>query len=193
MLPGQEVMISKHDLDLVGADYYALGHIHLNQELRNNMWYAGSIYHHDFGETEEKYFNVVDIEQGQVSVRRERIITRPLSLHIITIGTDGVIIRDESKANDWHGADLRVRVHLSQEQVGLTSDEEIIKHFPGAATYHIQRIVTPEERVRSENISLAKTLRSRLIEWACTIDKILPAAVLTKADEMEAVIHSIEP
>jgi len=191
-LIGQDIMISKHDLNLVGADYYALGHIHLNQEIEPHMWYSGSIYHHDFGETEAKYLNVVEIEKGRVEVAREEIPSRPLALHEVIFDSGKNTILDENTEVDWIDSDLRIRIHLGQEQSSLLSDEEITRKYPGAATYKIERIIIPEERIRSDGISHARTLRERLIEWGRAIEKSIPDEVLEMSGEMETCLHSIE-
>jgi hypothetical protein len=101
-------------------------------------------------------------------------------------------ILDENTEMDWIDADLRIRIHLGQEQARLLSDEEIIRKYPGAATYKIERIITPEERIRSDGISHARTLRERLIEWGKAIEKCIPDEVLEMSDEMEACLHNIE-
>jgi DNA repair exonuclease SbcCD nuclease subunit len=61
-LLGQDIIFSKHDLLLAQADYYALGHIHKAQEICPDMWYAGSIYHINFGEPEKKCFLNIEMD-----------------------------------------------------------------------------------------------------------------------------------
>jgi len=58
------------DLSDIGADYYALGHIHKPQQVGNlPAYYAGSIYQKDFGETHKAGFNIVTIDCSPSSQR----------------------------------------------------------------------------------------------------------------------------
>jgi DNA repair exonuclease SbcCD nuclease subunit len=60
---GTGISITIDDLTDIGADYYALGHIHKPQKVGNiNAYYAGSIYPKNFGETHQASFKIVDVE-----------------------------------------------------------------------------------------------------------------------------------
>jgi hypothetical protein len=61
--------------------------------------------------------------------------------------------------------------------------------YRGAYSCKIERLVIPEERVRTETIATARTLREKVIEWGRTIDKELSAEVLALADELEQALH----
>ena len=58
---GTGISVTIDDLADIGADYYALGHIHKPQKVGNiNAYYAGSIYPKNFGETHQAGFKIVD-------------------------------------------------------------------------------------------------------------------------------------
>jgi DNA repair exonuclease SbcCD nuclease subunit len=185
ILPGQEITIGKDDLAMIGADYYALGHVHMAQQVSSRMWYAGSTYHVNFGETEAKSFNVVEFIEDKIDVTLVVIPSRRMSLHEARLDAATGAIVDENQSEDWSDADLRVRIYLSQEQASLLSDEDVRRRYPDAHSYKIERLVTPEERVRAEQIIVAKTLREKITEWARTIEKDLSPDVLALADETE--------
>ncbi len=189
-LIGQDVEVSKNDLALACADYYALGHIHVNQEIAPGMWYAGSTYHNNFGETERKYFNIVDFAHKRLAVERIEIPSRPLSLHEVRLDSATDTLVDEKGVEDWSGAELRVRVHLKKEQERSVDDGRIRRKFPGAWSYSIERIIAPEERLRSEGIADARSLKEKLREWAFTVERDVPNEVLEIADEAEAAVRS---
>jgi len=68
---GTGIAITIDELADIGADYYALGHIHKPQKVGNiNAYYAGSIYPKNFGETHQASFKLVDIEP---SIENERL------------------------------------------------------------------------------------------------------------------------
>jgi exonuclease SbcD len=187
LLPGQEIAIGKKDLTTIGADYYALGHIHMAQEIEERIWYAGSTHHCNFGETETKSFNVVDLSDGQLTVSVIEIPSRRMALHEARFDRTRNVIVDEHETEDWSEAELRVRVHLTEEETSLVSDDEIRRHYPGAHSYKIERLVIPEERVRAETITRARTLREKVVEWAKLIEKQLSPSVLVLADEVEQI------
>jgi DNA repair exonuclease SbcCD nuclease subunit len=58
-LTSQDIMVAPKSLELACHDYYALGHIHLKQQIRPHMRYSGSLYNKNWGETDKKGFDVV--------------------------------------------------------------------------------------------------------------------------------------
>ena len=70
---GTGIAITIDDLADIGADYYALGHIHKPQKVGNiNAYYAGSIYPKNFGETHQASFKVVDVES---TIENQRLVS----------------------------------------------------------------------------------------------------------------------
>ena len=189
ILPGQEIAIATSVLALTGADYYGLGHIHRSQEITPRMWYAGSTYHVNFGETETKSFNVIEFGKERIEVKVIDIPPRRMALHEARLDATAGAITDENQTQDWFDADLRVRIYLLQEQASVITDDDIRKRYPGAYSYKIERLVIPEERVRTEMITTVRTLREKIVEWARTIEKQLSPAVLLLADEVEQTLH----
>ena len=194
-LLGRDIMISKHDLELARADYYALGHIHKAQSFGPQINYSGSIYHCNFGEAEKKGFDLVELtERDHLApvVTQIEIPSRPLSLHeceyVDNPATPWISVADvdgSCTTVDWTDADLRIRVRLTKEQSYLVTDENVKAAYPGAFSYQIERIVTPEERIRSSEIVKAKTLPEKILEWGKSIDKEISAEVLGLADVVE--------
>lgn len=62
--------ISKELLQSLHADYYALGHIHMPQEIFPNAWYPGSACPKNFGEPHDGHYNLVTIENGKTEVEQ---------------------------------------------------------------------------------------------------------------------------
>ena len=61
MRPG-EIQVGKDDLAMIGADYYALGHNHMAQEIQGiPAYYGGSSFPVNWGELDQKSFNYVEI------------------------------------------------------------------------------------------------------------------------------------
>ena len=63
ILAGNDIEITRGQLELSNANIFCLGHIHLRQEVFPTCFYSGSIYRKDFGELEEKGFYIHKIEK----------------------------------------------------------------------------------------------------------------------------------
>jgi len=99
---------------------------------------------------------------------------------------------DPCPTRDWINAELRVRIHLTKEQSTSITDADVYNKYQGAWSYHIERILIPEERLRSEEIGSAVTLQEKMKEWAFTINKDLPSEVFAIANEVEQIVHCQE-
>ena len=65
VMPPGGIQIGCEDLAMIGADYYALGHIHLNQRIGDfAAYYCGSAFPVDWGETDQKCFYIVTFGDG---------------------------------------------------------------------------------------------------------------------------------
>jgi DNA repair protein SbcD/Mre11 len=186
VLLGQDIMVSKHDLALAECDYYALGHIHKAQAVAPMMWYAGSTYHCNFGETEKKQIHLITFPDD--TIEHFNIPSRPLSLHEMGYDPHTQTFRDmdpQERWGDWVGADLRVRVHLTREQNGTLMDKTIMDYYHDAATVKVERIVMPDERVRSTEIITCNTLPDKVNEWGKTTNQKIPRPVIELARDIE--------
>jgi hypothetical protein len=57
------IALGREDLALVGADYYAMGHVHLAQQIPGlPAYYAGSAFPVDWAEVDVKGCNLVELE-----------------------------------------------------------------------------------------------------------------------------------
>ncbi len=169
----KDIIIRKDDLELSGADYIAGGHIHLNQMFSPKGGYAGSTYHVNWGETEKKFVNCVEIEPGKLPKIRaiELTSTRPMVKHECQLVGGKIVPEQQVIGDDWQGADLRVRVTMDEEQ-RKTYDENIVKQFyAGAFSYQIEPETIYVERSRSENIGRATNLVDQFKEWATAVNK----------------------
>lgn len=62
VLAGQEIELTRGQLDELRVDYGALGHLHLRQETAARYWYVGSPWRNDHAETEDfKGWHLVDV------------------------------------------------------------------------------------------------------------------------------------
>lgn len=201
---GSGIAASRDDLAAVGADYYALGHIHEPQEIPGLAGgYAGSMYPGSWGETHQAGFNVVEIDvapdyqdlfedvSGRAAVRTSRVnfpharlahIKMPWKLDPST-GTRGP---EES-------AIAGRRVWL--EWIASSTEESEIEPevWVDWLTSHgalegskVTISIIPTETVRAAEIAEKKTLIEKIGVWAEASGVPVSESVLDKAREVEA-------
>lgn len=98
-LVGGEIELTTGTIDLLRADYAALGHIHMTQEMTTRAWYAGATWFNDHGETKRvPGWAVVDLHE-RPEVLAEHAPTEP----------DQILLREYAPGE---GADTACRVYL---------------------------------------------------------------------------------
>lgn len=193
-LLGQDIIVSPTTLRKARAHYYALGHIHLAQNIAEDIRYSGSIYNKSWGETEQKIFNVVsfteiDPKTYDLHIEPVRITNaRPM------ITVEGTYDFEKSK---WvfngsfekiEDAEYRFRYRVNEEEIkALTIDkvDELKRIFN--SDVRIEREIVPMEREsRSEKIMTCKSLYDEVLEYAEVVEVKVNAGIKPKVLEIEA-------
>ena len=185
-LLGQDIMISSATLRAVGADYYALNHIHMAQQVADGMFYSGSMYHKDIGEQERKTWNNVAFDDVLgTTVLLEEIDSHPMLRKILSY--DDIIAGPAGQGEaDWIDADVYIDINLTKEQSAYVKDEQIKALFPGARSFNkVNRLIQPEERLRASEITKANTLSEKVREYARVKEMQIPDEVYAMADTVE--------
>jgi len=180
----QDIIITVNDLELASAEYNALGHIHKAQQIGTHSFYSGSTFNFNWGETEPKFFNVVEMQKGSAEVRKIQIPSRPMAKHEAKY-MDGGILNDLLTERDWIDAEIRVRVTVRAEQRKFITDEDVKRCYPGAYSYQVEWIVVPDERIRSESMTKIQTLPEKVGEWGRVNNITIDPEVLEHAAEVE--------
>ena len=173
-LVGCDFELGLEDLSLVGADFYALGHIHLAQEWRIGdapVVYGGSPHRCNFGETEDKSYTVIEFD-GPRLVSWERVST-PCTPMLMTEAT-WVPGRSEF---DWHPSQLgngvfsepfearfRYRVeqaHREAARIDATLYTSLLRSY-GAVSVKVEEQVIQTTRARAPEVGIARTTRDKL-------------------------------
>lgn len=190
VLMGGEIILSPADIALAKADYVAMGHIHKAQKIEPNIYYAGSPYHLNFGELEEKGFNIVTFDdKGNLSdvefVRTPSRARQSIAAHF----NPDIQCWDLSE-KPHPGADVRIRLYAPIHEFSdeMASQVEAAALEAGVHSIKIEKIPTPENRVRAAELSSAKSLREKLLEYGKIKAIDIPESALLKADQMEEVV-----
>jgi hypothetical protein len=121
-----------------------------------------------------------------IKITQIEIPSRPLAMHDISY--DAGVMTDKNEDEDWHGAEVRVRIHHTEldEHSRAILDEQIRAKYAGAASIIIEHITAPMERVRSAEIAAATSLRDKMQEWGNTNTITISPEALTYADRTES-------
>ena len=182
-LISQDLILDIDDLRQSAVDYIALGHIHKRQEFGSSASYAGSMYHLNFGEPEEKSFDVIEFDE--LNGKTVTAIPLPARRMVLRKGRweSGEFVLEDGE--DFTGAETRVRVMCKREE-SESVDLELVKGlFHLAFSVRIEKIIEPDERTRHVDIQAQKTLRDKVGSWSKSIRGTVPTEeVLGKADEI---------
>lgn len=195
-LVSQDIMVAPSTLERALHDYYALGHIHLLQEITPNMFYSGSIYNKNWGETEQKSFMVIEYDKSDPF--HTKIDIRPISLEsarpMIKLDAefvDGNLMTEagELLLYDVKDEEYRIRIKVNENDRGSITDyvlESIRDHFGGDVKIEFN-IVPVERESRSEKIMTCKTLIDEVKEYAAVIEQPINGTIEKKVAEIQEV------
>ena len=196
-LIGRDIEIYTDQLGMANAHLICLGHIHKQQRINDDIFYSGSIFHKDFGETDSKGFFIHEITKVELdeffvsSTFIEVPATRKITIHADFTLDD---FHDEVGINaflesycpiDLSGDHVRVELKIWNDEV---IDKEAIEDLylsegAGAVVVNITR--TPRETVRAAMVLELASIRDKMAEMAALRNEAVDNGVLEKADLLE--------
>jgi DNA repair exonuclease SbcCD nuclease subunit len=199
-LVSQDIMVAPATLQKSSHDYYALGHIHLRQEVAPNMVFSGSIYNKSWGETEQKSFEVIEFTGGNLSLdgtmERKQILlssAKPMikldaefkngNFYYPNFEHDHDGIPEPTNPN----AEYRLRIKVNENDRKLITDAKIqqLKDKFGDDV-KLELNVTPNEREsRSEQIMNCRTLIDEVREYANVIEQPINGTIESKVAQLQ--------
>jgi hypothetical protein len=190
-LLGQDIIIAPVSLRKSNCHYYALNHIHMFQEIEDNIWYAGSVASLNWGELEKKYFvEIITDKEKVVSKRKiELIAARPM-VEVKAKFTEGKLIYDR---NIPANAEVRFKFDVAENETNLISDEllEEVKTVCGNDVIIDKNIVPVQRESRSEAIMQATTLADEFIEYTKVIGEVVTEIKIIDGQEKEVLKSSL--
>ena len=183
---GTGIAISIDDLASIGADYYALGHIHKPQQVGTlPAYYAGSIYPKDFGETHKAGFNIVEIADGKTEVKR--IDFRHPQNMKIEGGADVKIDGDYTGKRVW------LEITCAKEERVLLDEDKILSEIRSHGAEEGSRVTIseiPTETVRAAEITEAAGVSEKFKVWAENSGIEVKDSILQKITELDNEIST---
>lgn len=182
--PG-ELAIGRDDLALVGADYFALGHIHNAQKIEDlPAFYPGSAYPCNWGETDQKSFFEIELDplltaRGLGVPIHQIPFPHPPRRKIVLSGTEC--------ASGIEGFQVwEVRRLPKDEPFDQAAELAWLETHGALPGSRVTIEVIPTETVRAGEISAAQGLADKLRIYAENSGEELPAGSAEKAAALEA-------
>jgi exonuclease SbcC len=183
---GTGIAISIDDLASIGADYYALGHIHKPQQVGTlPAYYAGSIYPKDFGETHKAGFNIVEIADRKTDVKRIDF-SHPQNMKIEG-GSDVKIDGDYTGKRVW------LEITCTKEERVLLDEDKILSEIRSHGAEEGSRVTIseiPTETVRAAEITEAAGVSEKFKVWAENSGIEVKDSILQKIKELDSEIST---
>ena len=187
---GTGIAISIDELSSIGADYYALGHIHKPQQVGNlPAYYAGSIYPKDFGETHKAGFNFVKIEPGKKADVQRVDFPHPQNMKIE--GGADFTVDAMGAEGDFSGKKIWLEITCSKEERVLLDEDKILSEIKKHGAVEGSRVTIneiPTETVRAAEITEACGVSDKFKVWASNTGLELKDSVLQKIAELDTEI-----
>lgn len=155
--------ISKELLQSLNADYYALGHIHMPQEIFPNAWYPGSACPKNFGETHDGHYNLVTIEDGNTKVEQ---VSFGLPWYVTFYERPDNFIEGNPHQNE--NANIRFVFDCTKEerkQMNIKAYADEIKERLRALSVKIEPNVIESDVVPVSKVSQHKSIVEKMTEY----------------------------
>jgi DNA repair exonuclease SbcCD nuclease subunit len=179
-LASQDIIVTPSTLEKAKHDYYALNHIHLRQEIKPAMIYAGGIANFNWGEVEQKSFEILDFVDGLMKIETIPFTSARPMIKVETDFIDGDFLFD-SPIYDI-SCEYRVRITIKENERSLITDDKIQKlkeHFGEDVKIEFN-IIPVERESRSEQIMHCKTLLDEVKEYATVTEQPINGTIEKK-------------
>jgi DNA repair exonuclease SbcCD nuclease subunit len=201
-MTGLDIEIPKDFLGTANADIVCLGHLHAAQGLEKYIFYPGSLFPTDFGETEKKGFWVHDLELVDMGhhwqVVNSDFMETPAP-HLIKATRDllqtddpglimPAILGTLSNVEPDENGILRMVVKIYQDMTGTIDKKQIdefVKFNIGPRKFELDINAMPRPNVRSARVLDEDQLREKLKIRAEIINESIDEDVLRKADALQ--------
>lgn len=176
------------------CDYGALGHLHNHHNIEN-LYYSGSITNKTYGELEDKYFNVLNIEGKDVEVNSIKIPTpkkikiectlEEFKIYEKSFNNDVIKIGD-IELNNSAEYDLWFVVNISDSRYRKEISDKLFLKRDIIKTVRIDtNLIKTDGIKRDADYNIGSTDVDKFINW-CEYKKVKPSEFqINKIKEME--------
>lgn len=168
---GHEAVLPADELEALGFDYVALGHLHRAQQLSPRLFYSGNPERLDFGEAADpKGYYLAEVEPGREPVTRfcELPARRFVSFEADLATPEDARAWTEQDFPDSADAIVQVTFRASADTAKVVDRQALAKRLTVSGAYYVAGITAQVERpVRSRVADLKETvtLETALEKW----------------------------
>lgn len=188
---GTGLVAGREDIESVGADYVACGHIHEPQLIGPGMYYAGSAFPQNWGETHRAGVNIVEFQDmgpfmGGKKVYSPSIkrVDLPFPQRVkLSLGP-----QQEFSRSEVTGLLTWIEITGTQEELASIDADTVLRDaldFGAREGSRVTLNILPTETVRAEEIAEAQRLRDKVKVWAESSGEKAVESILEKADYLE--------
>lgn len=174
--------IPKKLLQSLNADYYALGHIHMPQEVFKNAWYPGSACPKNFGEVHDGHYNLVTIEDGKTKVEQ-------VSFGLPTYMTFNMFFGDFLKTeSDFSNKHIRLQFDCTKEErktINIKELSDSIKERTHALSVKLEPNVIDGETIQTSEVVKHKSIVEKMSEYVKEKALIVPKYTMELLKDIE--------
>jgi len=182
----REIKVGRDDLSMVGADYIALGHIHLRQQIGDlPAYYGGSAFPVTWSETDQKGCIIASFEGGELADVEFINYPHPPRKKIVTDWTGA----EEAENEDPDGCQVWQVYRVARERQHEIDPDAILEKMYQWGALPGSRVtveVIPTETVRAGEIQEAKSLPDKFAIYAENSGDKLTKSIIEKAETLEA-------
>ena len=175
---GREIELTPGHLGRLGDIPKLLNHIHKPQQV-HGADYAGSMCRLNWGEVEDKRFQVVVFTAPDAWVITSKPIDVPPMWHVegdLTADTFNWVVKAGPEGapleppESWAGSDVRVRYRFAAGQRATVNELLVSAAFAGARRLELDPVAVPDQALRAPEVAAASTLEDKLVAWADLTD-----------------------
>lgn len=156
--------IPKKLLQSLNADYYALGHIHIPQEVFPNAWYPGSACPKNFGEPHDGHYNLVTVENGKTKVEQ---VSFGLPTYVTFYQRPDNFIEGNPHQNE--NTNFRFIFDCTKEErklMNIRAYADEVKARLRALSVKIEPNVIENETIQTSEVSKSKSIVEKMTAYA---------------------------
>lgn len=186
-LMSQDIIVAPSTLEKAKHDYYALNHIHIEQDITPWMGYAGGIANFNWGETEQKSFRAIEYIGREFTIDKIPFTSARPMVKLDANFEDNEIVCNGQSSPFVQNAEYRIRVTVKENERNLITEKKIesIKETYGEDVKIEFNIIPVERESRSEQIMTCKDLLQEVIEYAKIIEYKVDNGVMAKVATLQ--------
>lgn len=187
---GLDIEVARSDIEQAGFHLACCGHLHYPQQLGQLIFYTRGLTHDTFGEEGDKGVWLHTLTGTSVTSEFRPVSSVPQRLFEVDLTENPPFLLPPPWADE--PCDVKVRVHLHEEQLATLRTLDLHGLFPHARSLQVERLVIPVIAVRCDAVRHAHSLPEKIRAYMEYTGQPVPSSLLTKAQLLSALDDSAD-